>query len=317
MNKYEQLLQQHKDINNFYQDSNNPRIIGVIGHQTEKAYLIKSKLFGNFWMPKSLVNHELTNTQKQEIVIANFKLKELLEENNLNISDISPIQELTNQKFVTIFTDASFKHEQDKKDIGYYGGAIWIKFEYDEQDFKNQKDSVYYTHAFDFEKFKQQLKFQRKDDKVIASCMLLLNGKTKNSHIAELKTLEKAIMFFSNVFDSKIFKLSVQSDCLGAIHTLKNQKKQKYSHLNIDDISFKHVYAHRNDTDKRHIVNNMVDQAAKIMRLNIENNPKYEKIKLMMIPNTKPEDMQKVINYVIKKERGEELSKTKAHKPSL
>lgn len=67
-------------------------------------------------------------------------------------------------------------------------------------------------NAFDFEKFKQQLKFQRKDDKVIASCMLLLNGKTKNSHIAELKTLEKAIMFFSNVFDSKIFKLSVQSD---------------------------------------------------------------------------------------------------------
>lgn len=108
MNKYEQLLQQHKDINSFYQDNNNPRIIGVIGHQTEKAYLIKSKLFGNFWMPKSLVNHELTNTQKQEIVIANFKLQELLEENNLNISDISPIQELTNQKFVTIFTDASF-----------------------------------------------------------------------------------------------------------------------------------------------------------------------------------------------------------------
>lgn len=61
----------------------------------------------------------------------------------------------------------------------------------------------------------------------------------------------------------------------------------------------------------------MVDQAAKIMRLNIENNPKYEKIKLMMIPNTKPEDMQKVINYTIKKERSEESVKTKTHKPSL
>lgn len=61
----------------------------------------------------------------------------------------------------------------------------------------------------------------------------------------------------------------------------------------------------------------MVDQAAKIMRLNIENNPKYEKIKLMMIPNTKPEDMQEVINYAIKKEHGEESVKNKGHKLSL
>ena len=37
----------------------------------------------------------------------------------------------------------------------------------------------------------------------------------------------------------------------------------------------------------------------------------------MMIPNTKPEDMQEVINYAIKKEHGEEPSKTKTHKPSL
>ena len=318
MNKYEQLLQQHKDLNNLYKDINNPRIIGVIGHQTEKAYLIKSKLFGNFWIPKSLLNHELTNINKQEIVIASFKLKELLEQNNLHISNIAPFQEFSNKKFVTIFTDASFKYEQDKKDIGYYGGAIWIKFEYDEQDFKNQKDSVYYTNFFDFEKFKQQLKFQRKDDKVIASCMLLLNGKTQNSHTAELKTLENAIIFFNNVFDSNIFKLSVQSDCLGAIHTIKS-KKQKYSYLNIDDISFKHVYAHRNDSDKRHIVNDMVDKAAKAMRIAIENNPKHEKINIMMIQNTKPEDMQKVINDAIKKEHGEEPVpvKNKVRKPSF
>lgn len=37
----------------------------------------------------------------------------------------------------------------------------------------------------------------------------------------------------------------------------------------------------------------------------------------MMIPNTKPEDMQEIINYAIKKEHGEESVKNKGHKPSL
>ena len=257
----EQKLEKAKKLNSLFHDEY-VRFYANVKHQTEKALLLESELFGRFWIPKALINFvgNLKNSEfrmigdKDDYVsIANLKLKELLQSNSIKAEEIlnnennENNKNLHKQQFITIFADASFKYDKQS-----YGAAIWIKFPIEEIKNLDPQD-------------KKKVKIS--NDRNTGHCLLIANGVAEKSSDAEILALKSGLDFVMKNFKTEDKMISIQSDCMAALNFME---KYKLDFDIKDKIKIKHVKAHTVNKDPRSYVNHICDKLANIMRLVFE-----------------------------------------------
>lgn len=227
--------------------------------ETEEAFLLRNRTFGQFWIPKKLVNNYIKKHDSQynldydAVSIVDFKFLELL-----NQAKIDPkLLSVKSSSNITLFSDASFRN-------GYAGFSCWIK------------------HPAELEKNSKFI-----DKNGLTACKILLsNGKTDNNIDAEIIALRKGILYLlENGYLKNGIHLSLQTDCLTIIDKLENEFKDEFESMGCS-YKFKHVYSHTRNNDSRSIVNELCDISAKNIRKLLEFHNK--KVNNLIVQSTLP-----------------------------